>query len=65
EIKDYLRYYEKGQLTVQVKFIVDYYENYSGNTDREYQYTTPGEITNFAECAYELLHMILKQQKLI
>lgn len=65
EIKDYLRYYEKNQLTVQVKFIVDYYENYNGNTDREFQYTTYDEITNFAECAYELLHMILKQQKLI
>ena len=65
EIKDYLRYYEKNQLTVQVKFIVDYYENYSGNTDREFQYTTYDEMSNFAECAYELLHMILKQQKLI
>lgn len=39
EIKDYLPYYEHNQLTKQVKFIVDYYESYSSNTDREFEYT--------------------------
>lgn len=65
EIKDYLAYYEKNQLTVQVKFIVGYYENYKGNVEREYVYTKPEEITNFVECAYELLYLILTEEKLL
>lgn len=65
EIKDYLTYYEKGQLTKQVKFIGDYYENYTGETDREFKYTTADEINNFVECVYKLLKMILEKEELI
>lgn len=64
-VKDYLTYYEKNQLTVQIKFIADYYETFKGNINREYKYTTPDEINNFVECAYELLCMVLEQQELI
>ncbi len=65
DIKDYLTYYEKGQLTSQVKFIVSYYENYGEITDRKYKYTTPEEIVNFLNCAYELLYLVLKREELI
>lgn len=65
EIKQYLTYYEPDQLTVQIKFIVDYYENYHGDTLREYPYASPEEITNFTECAYRLLSMALKREELI
>ena len=65
EIKDYLTYYEKGQLTKQVKCIARYYENYENAEKREYEYTTPAEISNFVECAYELLYKILTQEELI
>lgn len=65
EIKDYLTYYEKGQLTEQIKFIVEYYENYKEVQDREYKYTTPAEIDNFTDCAYELLCLMLKKKELI
>lgn len=65
EIKDYLTYYEHGQLTTQVKFIVDYYENYGEVEKREFKYTTAEEIDNFTQCAYELLYMVLKEEELI
>ena len=65
EIKDYLPYYEHNQLTKQVKFIVDYYESYSSNTDREFEYTQKEDIQNFVECSYELLYKVLKQKELI
>lgn len=65
EIKDYLTYYEKGQLTKQVKFIAEYYEEYGETEERDYEYTTPEQVSNFVECAYELLDMILKKEELI
>ncbi len=65
EIKRYLWYYDEEQLTKQVKFIADYYENYTGDYNREFVYATPEEITNFAQCAFELLCMILEEKKLI
>lgn len=65
EIKRYLAYYEEEQLTRQIKFIVDYYENYGEVTDREYQYATPDELENFVECVYEVLYIKLKKQELI
>lgn len=40
-IKDYLPYYETGQLSKQCRFIVDYYKNHPFvDTDREYLYLT-------------------------
>lgn len=65
EVKDYLTYYEKGQLTKQIKVIADYYENYQEVKEREFKYTTPDEILNFVECAYYLLDLQLKEQELI
>ena len=65
EIKDYLPYYEHNQLTKQVKFIVDYYESYSSNTDREFEYTQKEDIQKFVECSCELLYKVLKEKELI
>lgn len=65
EVKDYLPYYEEGQLTAQIKFIADYYDNYGEVEDREYIYTTGAEMMNFVECASELLEMIIEKEELI
>ncbi len=65
EVKRYLTYYEEEQLTKQIKFIVDYYENYGEVKEREYQYTTPEEISEFVEHVYDVLYMQLKKQELI
>lgn len=65
EVKDYLAYYENGQLTKQIKFIADYYTNYGDIEKREYIYTTEAQIENFIVCAYELLSMIAEEENLI
>lgn len=65
EIKQYLPYYEKDQLTVQIKFIVDYYKNYNGDCDRVFEYTQTNEIDNFIECTCRILEIILKKEELI
>lgn len=65
EVKDYLPYYEHGQLTKQVKYVADYYMNYGDVADREYIYTTESEIENFILCATELIKQYVKQEKLI
>lgn len=65
EIKDYLDYYEKNQLTVQVKYIADYYDNYNGNCRREFTYTQPEEMAEFVDSAYKLLKMIVKKEDLL
>lgn len=66
DVKDYLPYYEPGQLMVQSRFIVDYYEKgvSSHNFDRNFKYLQLDEIDNFIECACELISLDLKNKKL-
>ncbi len=55
-VDDYLPYYEEGQLTVQIKYIADYYKDYKNHkTDRDYPYLTFNEISEFLEVATELV----------
>lgn len=65
EIKRYLTYYDDEQLTKQIRFIVDYYENYGEVKEREYQYATAEEISEFVDCVYDILYLKLKKQELI
>lgn len=57
EVKDYLPYYEKGQLTVQTRFIVDFYNSNKNKKglDREYPYLSENTMNNFIACACELI----------
>ena len=55
-VNDYLPYYEEGQLTVQIKYIADYYKDYKNHkTERDYPYLTFNEISEFIEVATELV----------
>ncbi len=65
EVKDYLPYYERGQLTAQIKFIADYYENNRNCKRHDYIYASTNDIRNFVRCAYELINMILTKEELI
>ncbi len=62
-VKDYLPYYEPGQLTAQVGFIKDYYLNYkdSGRLDRRYKYLTPREMDAFINDMAKLAYRDLKR----
>jgi hypothetical protein len=66
-VNDYLPYYEKNQLTVQIKSIVTYYKinMNKSNLDREYIYLTEKEIDEFIECAKDVIIMDLLKKKLI
>lgn len=66
-VEDYLPYYQKNQLTQQIRFIVDYYKENIGkdNLDRMYVYLTEDEVDNFINCAEELIEMDLLRKKLI
>ena len=51
-VGDYLPYYEDGQLTVQIKYIADYYKDFKNHpTDRIYPYLTCDEIDDFINVA--------------
>lgn len=65
-VKDYLPYYEPGQLTVQIKFIADYYRNSDGRSlDRKYPYLDEKTMNNFIACAVELIDFDLDRKKLL
>lgn len=66
-VKDYLPYYEKDQLTVQTRFIVNYYKDSLGRNDldREYTYLTEKEVDDFVSAAIEVIEMDLAKKKLI
>ena len=62
-VKDYLPYYEPGQLTTQIRFIYDYYSDPSGRVlDREYKYLDEKTIAGFIKCAVELIDFDLKKK---
>ena len=66
EVKDYLPYYEKGQLTVQTKFIADYYSSSIGHDfDREYTYLDENGMQNFINNSIEIIAMDLKRKQLV
>lgn len=66
-VKDYLPYYEKNQLTVQTKYISEYYKKNIGkpNLDREYTYLTESEVDDFINSAKEVIKMDLSKKNLI
>lgn len=66
-VKDYLPYYEHNQLTVQSRYIVDFYKKntYHHKRNKKYKYLTEAEVNNFIECAVELIEKDLRNKKLI
>lgn len=55
-VKDYLPYYEQGQLTKQIKFIAEYYKNGIDKIDNDsYIYMNEREMTAFINTATELV----------
>lgn len=66
-VKDYLPYYEKNQLTVQIKYIVRYYkENFAKDgLDRKYTYLTEKEVNDFIAAAVEVIEIDLTKKRLI
>lgn len=65
-VKDYLPYYEPGQLTTQIAFIGDYYTDAAGRAlDREYPYLNEKTMSNFISCASELIDFDLNRKKLL
>ncbi len=67
EVKDYLPYYKNGQLSVQTKFIADYYSTAvpDYNLDREYTYLDEQTMDAFIECAGKIIDMDLKRKQII
>ncbi len=67
QVKDYLPYYEKDQLTIQTRFIVDFYNSNKGKTglDREHLYLTETAMNNFISCACELIELDLVRRGII
>ena len=55
-VNDYLPYYEKGQLTMQIRYIADYYKNELNKTyDFSFKYLTEKEMAAFIDTATELI----------
>ena len=65
-VKDYLPYYEPGQLTVQTAFIADYYANAGDRVlDREYPYLDERTMNEFITCTTELVDFDLNRKGLL
>lgn len=64
KIEDYLPYYEQNQLTVQIKFIADYYKS-DRNFRREHKYLTRAEVDAFVKAACEAIEKDITSKNLI
>ena len=66
-VKDYLPYYEKNQLTVQIHSIVNFYRSNLGkeNLDRKYKYLDEKTAANFISCACALIYADLERKNII
>lgn len=66
EVKDYLPYYEPGQLTEQIGFIRKYYQDGGERVlDREYPFLNEHEMASFIKCASELTDSDLIDKNLL
>ena len=62
QVKDYLPYYEKGQLSSQVCCIADFYRDFKNyNVDREYPFLNEESVNNFVCCASEIIYYDLNK----
>lgn len=59
---DYLPYYEPSQLTNQIRYIANYYDNtpIERDLDRNYTYLTENDVNNFLDCAVSITEIKLK-----
>lgn len=65
-VKDYLPYYEPGQLTVQTKYIADYYADSSDRIlDREYPFLSEENMLLFIRLAADLIDFDLRKKDLL
>ena len=66
-VKNYLPYYEDGQLTAQIKWIARYYRNgvKTDTLDREYKYMSEKRIDDFVDAATEIIEGHLRQKALV
>ena len=61
-VKDYLPYYEKGQLTKQIKYIYDYYKTNTYNPEHSFIYLTESEMNEFIKTVPDIILLKLKQR---
>lgn len=66
EVQDYLPYYEKGQLTNQIKYIADYYKDKSKyeNMNRSFTFLNADKIDNFIVTAENIINENLKSNRI-
>ena len=62
-VEDYLPYYEENQLTVQVKFIADYYKS-DRDFNRFHKYLTRETVEGFIKNACEIIEKDIKSKNL-
>ena len=62
-VKDYLPYYEKGQLTKQIKYIYDYYKTNTYDSKHSFIYLTEIEMDEFIKTVPDLILLKLKQNE--
>ena len=62
-VKDYLPYYEPGQLTVQTKFIADFYKG-ERNFNREHKYLNGKTVDKFIKTACRTIEKDIKDKNL-
>lgn len=66
KVSDYLPYYEKGQLTKQLRFIADYYKTVEDiEYKNEYKYLTERQVDDFIDCATEIIENELKKKEMV
>lgn len=63
EVKDYLPYYEPDQLSVQVKFIADYYKS-KRDFNRPHIYLSRQDVDNFIKKACQIIESEISSKKL-
>lgn len=63
-VKDYLPYYEPKQLTIQSRFIVNYYKKDAPkhNYMREFKFLKAADVDNFVSCACEIIEHDLRKK---
>lgn len=62
---EYLDYYSDTAIIRQIRYITNFYQNFSGDLDRVYPYLTKGEMDFFVEEAQKNIYKILQNKGIL
>lgn len=62
---DYLYYYPTNAIMTKLKYIINFYDTFEGDLDREYKYLTEEEMDRYVDATTKVVACIFREREII